>query len=62
MTYFIKGKLPYSSNNVIYLITCSNCREHYAGSAIDFKQGVTIHKSHTKTNKDCCGTSGHFNN
>ena len=56
MTYFIKGKLPYSSNNVIYLITCSDSREHYVGSAIDFRQRVTIHKPHIKSNKDHCGT------
>ena len=58
MTYFIKGKLPYSSNNVIYLITCSDSREHYVGSAIDFRQRVTIHKPYIKSNKDHCGTYG----
>ena len=60
-TYFIKGKLSCNSRNVLYLITCSNCREHYVGSAIDFKQKETIPKSHIKTNKDRCGVSSHFN-
>ena len=56
-TYSIKGSLPCDSCNVIYLITCSNCR-----SAINFKQRFRIHKSDTKTNKDCCGTASHFTN
>ena len=33
-TYFIKGNLSCDSCNVIYLITCSDCREQYVGSAI----------------------------
>ena len=49
------------SCNVIYLITCSSCREQYAGSATNFKQRFRIHKSVIKTNKDCCGTARHNN-
>ena len=48
--------------NVVYLITFSNLREQYVGSAIDFKQRFRIHKSDIKTNKDCCGTARNFNN
>ena len=48
--------------NVIYLITCSNCRKQYVGSAINFKQRFRIHKSDIKINKDHCGTASHFNN
>ena len=61
-TFFIKGSLSCDSCNVIYLITCSNCSEQYEGSAINFKQRFSIHKSDSKTNKDRCGTSRHFNN
>ena len=50
------------SYNVIYLITCSNCREQYVGSAINFKQRFITQKSDIKTNKDGCGTARHFNN
>ena len=61
-TYFIKGKSSCNSFNVVYLITCSNCREQYVGSAINFKQRFRIHKSDIKTNKDRFGTARHFNN
>ena len=61
-TYFIKGKSPCDSCKVIYLITCSNCKESYEGSATNFKQRFGIHKSHVKTNKVRCGTLRHFNN
>ena len=44
-TYFIKGNFSCDSCNVIYLITCSNCREQYVGSAVNFKQRFRIHKS-----------------
>ena len=50
------------SCNVIYLITCSKCREQYVGSVINFKQRFRIHKSDIKTNKDRYGTARHFNN
>ena len=33
--YFIKGNLSCDSCNVVYLITCSDCKEQYVGSAID---------------------------
>ena len=35
-TYFIKGNLSCDSCNIIYLITCFNCREQYVGSATNF--------------------------
>ena len=61
-TYFIKGKFSCDSFNVVYLITCSNCREQYVGSAINFKQRFRINKSDIKTNKDRFGTARYFNN
>ena len=61
-TYFIKGNLPCDSCNLIYLITCSNCREQYVGSAINFEQRFKIHKSDIKTYKDRCDTTSHLNN
>ena len=61
-TYFIKGNLSCDSCNVINLIICSNCREQYVGSAVNFKLRFRIYKSDIKTNKDRCGTARHFNN
>ena len=60
-TYLIKGNLSCDSCNVIYFITCSNCREHYVGSAFNYKQRFRIHKYDIKTNEDRCGTARHFN-
>ena len=37
--------MPCDSCNIVYLITCSNCREQYVGSTINFKQRFRIHKS-----------------
>ena len=48
-TYFIKGNFPCDSCNVIYLLTCSNCKEQHIGSAILFKKRFRIHKSDIKT-------------
>ena len=50
-TYFIKGNLPCDSCNVIYLITCSNCKEKHIGWAILFKKRFRINKSDIKTDK-----------
>ena len=61
-TYFIKGNLPCDSCNVIYLITCSICREQYVVPAINIKQRFRIHKSDIKTKKNRCGTVSHFSN
>ena len=47
--YFIKDNLPCVSCNVIYLITCSNCKEQHIGPAILFKKRFRIHKSDIKT-------------
>ena len=60
--YLVKGELHCNSCNVIYLGECSNCKHQYIRSALNFKQPFRIHKSEIKTNKDCCGTSRHFNN
>ena len=61
-TYFIKGNSSCDSCNIIYLTTCSNCREQFVWSVIDFKQRFRIHKSDIKTDKDRCVTARHFNN
>ena len=49
--YFVKGELHGNSCNVIYLVLveCSNCKQQYIGSALNFKQRFRIHKSDTKT-------------
>ena len=59
--YFIQGQLNWESINVIYLITCSKCFEHYVGSAVKFKTRFCIHKSDIKTKKERCGSARHFN-
>ena len=56
-TYLIKGNLSCDSCNVIYLITCSKCREQYVGPPINFKQRFRI-----EINKDRSRTARHFNN
>ena len=61
-TYFIKGNLSRDSCNIIYLITCFNCREQYVGSATNFQQRLRNQKSDIKTNKGFCGTARNFNN
>ena len=50
-----------NSSNVMYLISCKNCKGQQIGSAIDFKARFRIHKSDIKTKKDRCGTVRHFN-
>ena len=60
--YFIKGEFHCNSCSVIYLVECSNCKEQYVGSALNFKQQFRMQKSKIKTNKDRCGTARHFNN
>ena len=60
--YFVKGELHFSSCNVIYLVECSNCKQQYIDSVLNFKQRFRIHKSDIKTNKDRCGTARYFNN
>ena len=60
--YFVKGELHRHSCNVMYLVECSNCKQQYVGSALNFKQRFRIHKSDIKINKDRCGTARHFNN
>ena len=54
--YFIKGELHCNSCNVICLVECSNCKQQYVGSALNFKQQFRMQKSKIKTNKDRCGT------
>ena len=58
-TLFIKGNLSCDSSNDIYLITCFNCREQYAGLAMNFKQIFRTHKSDIET--DPCGIARYFN-
>ena len=60
--YFVKGELYCNSCNAIYLIECSNCKDQYIGSELNFKQRFRIHNSDIKTSKDRCGTARHFNN
>ena len=59
--YNIRGKFTCNTPNVIYLISCLNCYDQYAGSALDFKSRFRIYKSDIKTKKDRCGTARHFN-
>ena len=58
--YYRRRVLHCNYNNVIYLITCQSCLEHYVGSATNFKSRFRIHKSDIKTKKDICGMAKHF--
>ena len=60
--YYIKCEIKCERANIIHLITCMKCLEQYVGSAIKFKSRFRIHKSDTKTRKDCCRATSHFNN
>lgn len=54
---YIKGLLNCSPCNALYLKECSNCEDHYVGSALNFKKQLKIHKFDIKTNKNRCGTA-----
>ena len=61
--YKVKGALHCNSKNVIYLITCSDCKKQYVGSALNFKERFRLHKSGIKTGKEGrCGVAKHFVN
>ena len=60
--YRVKGALHCNSKNVIYLITCFDCKKQYVGSATNFKERFRVHKSDIKTNKERCGVAKHFIN
>ena len=59
--YYTRAVLHCNCNNVIYLITCKNCLEQYAGSATNFKNRFRKHKNDIKTNKDRCRTAKYVN-
>ena len=58
--HYTRRILHCNCNNVIYLITCKNCREQYVGSATNFMSRFEIHESGIKTNKDRCRTAKNF--
>ena len=58
---YTRAVLHCNCNNIVYLITCKNCLEQYAGSATNFKNGFRKHKNDIKTNKDRCRTAKHIN-
>ena len=60
--YKIKGILKCDSRNVIYLIAWKCCGKQYVGSATDFKERFTIHKSDKSTGKVRCGVTNHLLN
>ena len=61
--YYINNDFHCNCMNVIYLISCTNCKEQYVGSAIDFKKRFRIYKSDINTTKDRCGVvARHFTN
>ena len=61
--YYINNDFHCNCMNVIYLISCTNCKEQYVGSAIDFKKRFRIHKSDINTKKDRRGVfARHFTN
>ena len=52
--YKARGKLCFTSSNVIYVISCKLCTEQYVGSAFknNFKPRFRVHKSDVITGKD----------
>ena len=60
--YYIKNDFYCNSVNVIYLTSCTNCKEQYVGSAVDFKKLFRMHKSYINTKKDRCGVAHRFTN
>ena len=61
-TYKVRGKLCYTSSNVIYLIRWKLCKEQYIGSGFkdNFKPRFRVHKSDVITDKDRCSVVKHF--
>ena len=57
----VKGKLCFTSFNVIYLINCKLCKEQCVGSAFkdNFKSRFRVHKSDVITGKVRCGVGKH---
>ena len=60
-TYTVRGNVNCNVIFVIYLVTCTNCKEQYVGSTNKFKPRVRGHKSDNKHNKTFCGVAKHFN-
>jgi len=61
--YPIQQKLSCSSQNVIYLATCTKCNLQYVGStSTEFKVRFRNHKSNMLKNKRTCELAIHFNN
>ena len=52
--YNVTGNLSCNSSNVIYLISCKNCKDQYIGS-------FRIHKNDIQTKKNKGGTARYFN-
>ena len=58
----MKGKLCFTSSNVIYLISWKLCNEQYVDPAFkdNFKPGFRVYKSNVITGKDRCGVVKNF--
>ena len=61
-TYKVRGKLCWSSSNVVHLISCKLCKERYVGFAFkdNFKPCFRVYKSDIITGKDRCVVVKHF--
>ena len=61
--YPIQQKLSCSSQNVIYLVSCTKCNLQFVGStSTAFKVRFHNHKSNLVKNKRTCELATHFNN
>ena len=61
-TYKVRGKLCCTSSNLIYVISCKQCKKQYVGSTFkdNFKPRFREHKSNIITGKDRYGVAKHF--
>ena len=59
-----KGDVTCKSDNVVYLISCTKCKQQYVGSAFEsnFKPRFRVHKIDINTDKVRCGVAKHFLN
>ena len=47
--YTIRDNFSYNPVNVVYQITCEECKQRYTGETQDFRQRMNLHKSDVRT-------------
>ena len=63
-TYKVRGDLTCKSDNVIYLISCKNCKQQYVSSAYEsnFYPRLRVRKGDKNTGKVRCALVNQFLN